>query len=60
MKKKKSDVYMEVFCPVAKKPYELVEGKPICPACGERIDISSDRNDQLDMSGHSVRKEALK
>jgi len=44
MKKKKSDVYMEVFCPVAKKPYELVEGKPICPACGE----------QIDTSGHSV------
>lgn len=60
MKKKKSDIYMEVFCPVAKKPYELVEGKPICPACGEQIDIFSNGNDQLDTSGHSVHKEALK
>lgn len=59
MKKKKSDIYMEVFCPVAKKSYELVEGKPICPACGEKIDILGNGNDQLDMSGHSVRKEAL-
>ena len=28
--------YLEVFCPVAKKRYELVQGETECPACGEK------------------------
>lgn len=56
MKKKKSTEYKEVFCSVAKKPYELVEGKPICPACGAFIEDSCDHSDQIDIGGHSVRR----